>query len=144
MSNVLFAVLFIVLLAVVIASVARIRNRPEPLTSPPTQATDPARPLGPSEAETWVRAHITEIAETQFPDNLGLEWRIHTIQHRDGLLFAEVEPDPPEVGYSRFQFAFSYSGSPTIKHVATYSLESGQYTLLSTSRGAPKMPPVFD
>jgi hypothetical protein len=144
MRNVLFVAVFIALLAVVIASVARIRHRRELLASPPTQFTDPATPLGPSEAEAWVRGHITEIAETQFPENLGLEWRIHGIRHRDGLLFAEVEPDSADVGYSRFQFAFSYAGSPTTRHIATYCLESGQYTLLSTSRDAPKMPRVLD
>lgn len=98
-----------------------------------------ATTFGPSEIEAYVRGHIVELAEEQFPDNKGLQWTVHKFQHREDveLTFAEVEPHPDEVGYPRFQFAFlTASGGPP-KQVATYCLQSGKYTLLSTSRGAP-------
>ena len=72
-----------------------------------------------------------------------LAWRIHQIQHRNGLLFAEVEPTPDVVGYPRFQLVFSLAGAPEADHIATYCLDGGIYTLLSTSRNALKMPRVL-
>jgi hypothetical protein len=100
--------------------------------------------FGPREIEDYVRDHLVEIAEEQFPDNVGLRWTLHRFQHREdlGLVLAEVEPDPSEVGYPRFQFAFRTSGGGPPKHIATYCLDGGVFTLLSTSgwgaRGVPR------
>jgi hypothetical protein len=122
------------LVAIAAIAIARARK---------SRSVGPSQPLDPTEAEAWVRANITEIAEAQFPDNPGLEWRILQLEHRDGLLFAEVEPTPDEVGYPRFQFAFSRGSESEADHIATYCLEGDTYTLLSTSRKAPKMPGVL-
>lgn len=96
-------------------------------------------PMGPREAEDYVRGHVVQFAEEEFPDNPGLQWTVLAFRHREdlGVVFAEVEPQPDQVGYSRFQFAFLLppSGPPT--HVATYCLQSGKYTMLSRGRGAP-------
>ncbi|MBW2236372.1 MAG: hypothetical protein JRG85_13360 [Deltaproteobacteria bacterium] len=97
----------------------------------------PSRPLDPAEVEH----HRDRRSPT--PDNPGLEWRIHQLGHRNGLLFTEVEPTPDEVGYPRFQFVFSVAGASEADHIATYCLDGDTYTLLSTSRNAPKMPRVL-
>ena len=96
--------------------------------------------FGPQEVEGYVRNHIVEIAEEQFPDNRGLKWIVYGFQHREdlGLVFAEVEPRPDVVGYPRFQFAFLTPRTAPPKHVAAYCLEFGKYTLLSKSRDAPR------
>ena len=96
--------------------------------------------LRPQEVEGYVRNHIVEIAEEQFPDNRGLKWIVYGFQHREdlGLVFAEVEPRPDVVGYPRFQFAFLTPRTAPPKHVAAYCLEFGKYTLLSKSRDAPR------
>lgn len=95
--------------------------------------------FGPREIEDYVGDHIVQIAEEQFPDNRGLEWIVCGFQHREdrGLAFAEVEPRPNVVGYPRFQFVFQTSRTAPPKHAATYCLESGKFTLLSTSRDTP-------
>ena len=63
-------ILVAALLALVaIAAIASARARK-------SRPVGPSQPLDPTEAEAWVRANITEIAEAQFPDNPGLEWRI--------------------------------------------------------------------
>jgi hypothetical protein len=102
-----------------------------------------SRILSPSEVEDYVRAHVVEIAEDQFPDNVGLQWTVLGFQHREdlGLVFVEVEPRPDEVGYPRFQFALQASHAGPPKRVATYCLDAGHYTLLSTSPGAPRNVP---
>lgn len=96
--------------------------------------------FGPTAIEAYVRDHLVEIAEAQFPDNTRLQWTMLGFKHREDLelVFVEVEPHPDEVGYLRFQFAFVTSHEKPPKKVATYCLEGGRYTLLSTSRGAPK------
>lgn len=105
--------------------------------------TGGSRILNPSEVEDYVRAHVVEIAEDQFPDNVGLQWTVLGFQHREdlGLVFVEVEPSPDEVGYPRFQFALQASHAGPPKRVATYCLDAGHYTLLSTSPGAPRSVP---
>jgi len=100
---------------------------------------DPSAP-GATEAEHWVRPRIVEIAEENFPDDLGLEWRIHGVRQRGGLLFVEVEPIPAQVGYPRFLFTFTYTDLPAPSHVATYCLEAGRYSLLSTAPEARELP----
>jgi hypothetical protein len=100
----------------------------------------PEMPIGSGEIESYVRERVVQLAEEQFPDNTGLEWTVLGFRHREdlGVVFAEIEPTPDEVGYPRFQFAFLLSSSGPPRHVATYCLESGQYVLLSTGRGAPR------
>ena len=98
---------------------------------------------GANEAEQWVRSRIIEIAEENFPDDLGLEWRIHGVRQRSGLLFVEVEPVLAQVGYPRFLFAFTYEDAPAPSHVATYCLEAGRYNLHSTAPGAPELPRIL-
>ena len=102
--------------------------------------------MDPVEAEDYIRRHLVRIAEAQFPDNPGLEWAVLGFRHREdlGVLLAEVEPRPDEVGYPRFQFAFLVASDPPT-HVATYCFESGRYALLSTGRGAPRgLPPEVE
>jgi hypothetical protein len=135
MNGGMVAVALLALVGIAAIAIARARK---------SQPVGPSRPLDPSEAEAWVRANLTRIAEAHFPDNPDLEWRIHGLEHRDGLLFAEVEPTPDEVGYPRFQFVFSRGDASEVGHIATYCLEGGIYTLLSTSRNPPKMPRILE
>jgi hypothetical protein len=91
----------------------------------------------PAGIENLVRENIVRIAETQFPDNRGLRWLIHGFSRLGSLVVVEVEPQPSEVGYSRFKFVFVVDGGAHLRHVATYCLEAGEYSLLSTSPDAP-------
>jgi hypothetical protein len=134
MNGAMIAVALFALVVIAAFAVTRFRR---------SRPVAPSRPLDPGEAAAWVRANISGIAEAHFPDNPGLEWRILQLEHRDGLLFAELEPTPDEVGYPRFQFAFSRGSESEASHIATYCLEGDSYTLLSTSRNAPKMPRVL-
>ncbi|NIS75230.1 MAG: hypothetical protein GTO08_08110 [Deltaproteobacteria bacterium] len=100
---------------------------------------------GPKEVEKYVTEHIVEIAEGIFVENLGLSWTIHGFELRDDLTYVEIEPQPDEVGYSRFKFVI-YSPGPEIAHViACYCLENGAYSLLFTdSRFSRQFPERLD
>jgi hypothetical protein len=114
------------------------KPRKEPDISPP-----PGIYRGPQELEKYVREHIVEIAEEQFPDNPDLEWNIHRFEYRDGLTIVEVEPETDEVGYSRFKFVVSPTESGDVDVDAIYCLKDGVYSLLSTSYGLKKKLPKF-
>ena len=98
-----------------------------------------------SEREQYVRSSIQAVAEDNFPDNPGLDWRILNIEHRDQLAVVEVEPRPDEVGYSRFKFVIAFDEPREPQHLATYALEGGRYVLLCTtaSLGRRKLPKVW-
>ena len=108
----------------------------EPTGRKRQSAEKPPEPAVPSTAEeTWVREHIVELAESQFPDNRGLDWIIHGLSHRGDLILVEVEPVPDEVGYPRFQLAVAGGRDGEAEVVGVYCLEGGELTLLSSSRG---------
>jgi len=132
MDNLLWAAGVVGAIAVVIA-VARLRSRGNSRNTT-TQASTAY--FGPAEIEAYVRQHATEIGKETFPDNPDVKWIVHGFTHTHQLILAEVEPDSAEVGYPRFKFGFVGAAPP--KHVATYCLESGTYTLLCTAQGAPR------
>lgn len=89
-----------------------------------------------SEIEAYIRENITAICEDSFPDNVGIQWNIIGFSEQHNLVFAEIEPQPDEVGYPRFKMGFlEVGGTPNC--VAAYSLEDGEFTLLFTGDGAP-------
>ncbi|NIS74361.1 MAG: hypothetical protein GTO08_03605 [Deltaproteobacteria bacterium] len=95
--------------------------------------------------EDYVREHIVEIAEENFPDNPGLEWNIHGFEYRDGLTIVEVEPEPDEAGYSRFKFVVSSPKGGDVEVDAIYCLKDGVYSLLCHSYGSEgRFPQLLD
>jgi len=84
------------------------------------------------EREKYLRENIISIAEEHFPDDTGLEWIIHAFTHKEHLTIVEVEPKPDTVGYTHFKFVVSFKDANAPMVVATYCLEDGHYTLLST------------
>ncbi|HEX9880578.1 MAG TPA: hypothetical protein VGB25_10320, partial [Candidatus Binatia bacterium] len=101
--------------------------------------------FGPAEIEAYVREHANEIGREMFPDNAEVKWTVRGFTHGSKVVLAEFEPDSEEVGYPSFKFGFIGGNSKTPNHVATYCLEEGVYTLLSTGRGAPSgLPRVLE
>ncbi len=99
---------------------------------------------GPSERrpdrESYLREKIVWIAEDEFPDNTGLEWTIHGFEHSGEFTLVELEPKPDEVGYSRFKFVVSFENPSSPLVIATYCLEDGKYSLLSSSQISFELP----
>jgi hypothetical protein len=95
-----------------------------------------ALPAGAAEAERWIREHVTEVGREEFPDNPEVAWSVKGFRHAADLVLAEVVPEPDEVGYPRFVFGFA-AGAARPRHVATWCLRDGGYTLLSSGHGAP-------
>ena len=140
MENILLAVA-IIGAVIIVATVARRRSR----ATTTQAATHSGAYFGPAEVEAYVREHATEFGRDQFPDNPDVEWMVHGFTHTEKLILAEVEPQPPEVGYPRFKFGFVSGGATPPKHMATYCLDAGSYQLLCTAPGAPaNLPPRLD
>lgn len=122
---------------VIVAVVIKLRSRAADSARPPA-AGGSLSFFGPSEIETFIREHITDIGTAAFPDNADVEWLVHGFSHGPQLVLAEVEPQPDEVGYPRFKLGFVSISGGEPQHVATYCLEDGAYSLLSTAPGAPR------
>ena len=81
--------------------------------------------------EEYIRNNINSIAESAFPDNIGNTWIIHEILEQDKQWLVEVEPQPDDVGYTRFRFTIVFS-VPDNPHITEcYCLnEFGSWGLL--------------
>ncbi|MBM80151.1 MAG: hypothetical protein CMJ78_06105 [Planctomycetaceae bacterium] len=88
------------------------------------------------EREKHLRENIVSIAEGEFPDETGLEWKIHAFDNQAHRTYVEVEPKPDTVGYPRFQFVLSFNDEKSPVVVATYCLDGQDYTLLSTAENS--------
>ncbi|MBW2713910.1 MAG: hypothetical protein JRC77_09185 [Deltaproteobacteria bacterium] len=84
---------------------------------------------------------MVEIADENFPDDLGLEWEIRGFTHKGALSFAEVEPSG-DTGYERYQFVFSTAEEGDPIFIAEYAFEDGAYYLLATDPGCPENLPT--
>jgi hypothetical protein len=83
--------------------------------------------------DAFIRANITSLAESQFPDDTGLAWNVQKIKKINGHTYVEVTPKPASVGYDRLVFALSFkAGNPSTPD-ATYAFEDGKFVLFSTS-----------
>jgi hypothetical protein len=134
MDNALLLAGAVAVIAIVIA-VARLRSQGRARTR---IAQTSSQYFGPAEIEAYVREHATQLGRETFPDNPDVKWIVHGFAHMRELILAEVEPEPAEIGYPRFKFGFVGGRAVSPKHVATYCLESGAYTLLCTAQGAPR------
>ncbi len=120
--------------AIIVAAVLLIAIKWWQKGSPATPEADP-RYMDRGAREHYINENITRHAEESFPDNLGLRWTVLGFDHDERTTLVEVEPTPDEVGYSRFQFVYSFYAGEEPKVIACYSLEGSRYTLLFTSRG---------
>ncbi|HAR66861.1 MAG TPA: hypothetical protein DCR55_11695 [Lentisphaeria bacterium] len=98
-------------------------DRPEPAAPPATA----------KERESWTRKSISAMAESEFPDDIGLHWEVINFSERDGYSFVEVAPRPAVMSYDRFVFAISFAVGVPKSPAATYAFEAGAYSLLSTA-----------
>ncbi len=98
-----------------------------------------------AEHEEYVRTNLQQIGDTEFPDNIGLPWKILGFDHRPDMVAVEVEPERDEVGYPRFLWILTFTKPKKPLHYATYALKNGQYTLLATLkvRSGLKLPAVW-
>jgi hypothetical protein len=86
-----------------------------------------------SEQAQYIRDHITGIAEAAFPDNIGNEWKILNLTETTNGFEVEVEPNPDNVGYSRFHFIIKFTAPDKPDIVKCYCLNnSGTWELLFT------------
>jgi hypothetical protein len=92
-----------------------------------------------SEREAQVSENLQALAETEFPDNAGLGWRVLSFEHREKFLVAELEPERDEAGASRFKFVLTFKEKGAMDHIATYGLKDGRFTLLSSTRAATRL-----
>ncbi len=112
-------------------------NLPSGPPEPPSALTTQRARIPRSQVERYVREHVVEIAEENFPDDIGLEWEIRGFTHKGALSFAEVEPSG-FTGYERYQFVFltAEEGDPIL--IGEYAFEAGAYYLLATAPGCPE------
>lgn len=104
-------------------------------TMPPKQETAVIGEAGsPEQRETFLKENIARLAETEFPDQKGLQWNILNFEHKAHLTYAEVEPTPATIGYPRIKFAVSFKNPETPRVIGTYCFKDGQYSLLSTKK----------
>lgn len=88
----------------------------------------------PAKREAFLKDNIVRLAETEFPNNKGIQWNILSFEHKAHLTYVEVEPAPATVGYPRFKFAVSFKNPETPRVIGTYCFKDGQYSLLSTRK----------
>ena len=82
------------------------------------------------EREDYIRSNIVSIAEKAFPDDKGLKWDIKGIEHKDKISYAEVEPKPDQVGYSRIKFIISFRDMDKHKLLGAYVWDAYLWELL--------------
>lgn len=78
-----------------------------------------------------------DLARRTFPDNPDVTWHVRGVtSDAEGRAIVEMEPEPDTVGYPRFKLLIGCpaTGGPDI--LATYALENGAFTLLSTRTGS--------
>ncbi len=106
----------------------------------PRKKAEPLAPInayrGPQKLEDYVREHIVELMEENFPDNPDLEWTVHGFEYRDGMTIVEVEPESDETGYSRYKFVITSTKTGDVYVDATYCFKDGIYSLLCHSLGS--------
>jgi hypothetical protein len=88
----------------------------------------------PAKREAFLKDNIVRLAETEFPDNKGIQWNILSFEHKAHLTHVEVESTPATVGYPRFKFAVSFKNPETPRVIGIYCFKDGQYSLLSTRK----------
>ncbi|KAB2834497.1 MAG: nuclear transport factor 2 family protein [Candidatus Brocadia sp.] len=88
----------------------------------------------PAEREAFLKDNIVSLAEAEFPDNKGLQWKILGFEHKAHLTYVEVEPTPASIGYPRLKFAITFKNPETPRVIGTYCFKDGQYSLLSTKK----------
>ena len=107
----------------------------EPDITPQKQETAATNEVSePTKREAFLKDNIVRLAETEFPDNKGIQWNILSFEHKAHLTHVEVEPTPATVGYPRFKFAVSFKNPETPRVIGTYCFKDGQYSLLSTRK----------
>jgi hypothetical protein len=87
--------------------------------------------------DTYIRANITSLAESQFPDDKGLAWNVEKIKKINGHTYVEVSPKPASVGYDRLVFVLSFEGGNPTTAQATYAFEDDKFVLFSTAPDVP-------
>ena len=80
---------------------------------------------------------VTALARETFPDNLHNSWRVLQTLELGEQTYVMVEPDPDDVGYSRFVFLLVPGTDTAARCVATYCLEADAFPLLCKSRDCP-------
>lgn len=87
--------------------------------------------------DAYLREKIVSIAEDTFPDDVGVDWAVISIEHRGEWSAVTVKPDR-DVGYPGFVFLVSFADESAPSAVATYAKMGSGYELLCTSRGVEK------
>lgn len=84
--------------------------------------------------ETYLRENVVSIAEDTFPDDVGLAWAIHAIEHRGEWSAVTAEPSG-NVGYPEFVFLVSFADDAAPRPIATYAKTDDGFSLLCTAQG---------
>lgn len=92
--------------------------------------------------EHLLEKDIRRICAEWFPDNEDNTWRILRMLHTTERSYAEVEPEPKDVGCDTLVFLFEFSsGDVDYAPLAVWCLEGDEYTLLSTAPECKVIPP---
>ena len=84
--------------------------------------------------ESFLKENITRLAETEFPDNKGIQWNIISLEHKAHLTYVIVEPNPATLDYPRFKFTVSFKNPEMPCVIGTYCFKDDQYSLFSTKK----------
>jgi hypothetical protein len=88
----------------------------------------------PVQRELFLKENIVRLAESQFPNNKGLQWNIISMEHKVHLTYVEAEPVPANLDYPRFKFNVSFKDPASPRVIGMFCLKDGQYILFSAKK----------
>ncbi len=84
--------------------------------------------------ELFLKDNILRLAETEFPNNKGIQWNILGFEHKAHLTHVEVEPVPANLDYPRFKFVVSFKNPEMPRVIGMFCCKNGQYILYSAKK----------
>ncbi|HHT9111607.1 MAG TPA: hypothetical protein ACFYDZ_10690, partial [Candidatus Brocadiaceae bacterium] len=84
--------------------------------------------------ELFIKGNIARLAETEFPDNKGIQWNILGFEHKAHLTHVEAEPISATLAYPRFKFVVSFKNPETPRVIGLFCFKDGQYSLWSAKK----------
>lgn len=79
--------------------------------------------------ELFIKDNIVRLAETEFPDNKGMQWNILSFFHTTHLTCVKVEPEHAVAGSPRFEFIVSFENAESPHVIRILSFKDGKYRL---------------
>lgn len=99
-----------------------------------SQKQETAARSEPASRELFLKDTIAQLAQTEFPQNKGIQWNILSFEHKAHLTNVEVEPTPATLDYPRYKFVVSFKNPETPRIIGMSCFKDGQYHLLEMKK----------